>query len=213
MAIISKRLWNSLAQWRAIAFLVGGLMFIPKVIIEAADIVRGVERFGTLARVFLGAGWTAAFLGLLGFYPSLDDKSPWLARTGALFALIGGITFTVMAAVSLGYFTNLINGEVSEVLIYFIPGVFGGIVLGFGSFGIASLKTNIYSKGIGLLFLLLPITFLFNLSSPFIGFATLTKSLIIILILTLAMLIVSYLLRPGRALINKVELKTINEPS
>lgn len=212
MASISKRLWNSLAQWRAIAFLVGGLMFIPKVIIEAADIVRGVERFGTLARVFLGAGWTAAFLGLLGFYPSLDEKSPWLTRVGAFFAVIGGITMTVMAITSLGYFTGILNGEITDVLMYFIPGVFGGIVLGFGTFGIASLKTNIYSRSIGLLFLLLPLTFLFNLSSPFIGYATLTKSLIIILILTLVMLIVSYLLRSGRALINKVEDKIINEP-
>lgn len=212
MAIISKQLWNSLAQWRAIAFLVGGLMFIPKMIIEAADIVRGVERFWTLARVFLGAGWTAAFLGLLGFYPSLDDKRPWLARVGAFFAVIGGITMTVMAIASLGYFTGILNGEITDVLMYFIPGVFGGIVLGFGTFGIASLKTNIYSQGIGLLFLLLPLTFLFNLSSPFIGFATLTKSLIIILILTLAMLTIGYLLRSGRALINEVEDRTINEP-
>lgn len=201
MAIINKRLWGSLEQLRASAFLFSGVIFIPKMIIAASHIFVDAELFVALERVFLGAGWTAAFLGLLGFYPSLTNRSRWLARIGALFSVIGGITMTVMAAVSLGYFTNLLNGEVSDVLMYFIPGIFGGIVLGFGTFGIASLKTNIYSRGIGFLFLLLPLTFLFNLASGFSGFRSFTgidaeiRSLGVISILALTMLAIGYWVR------------------
>lgn len=204
MAIIKQTTLESLEQLRARAFFFCGVIFIPKMIIAASQIFVGPDFYVALERVFLSIGWTAAFIGLIGFYPSLEDKSRWLVRIGALFALIGGITFTVMAVVSFGYFTNLINGEVSEVLIYFIPGVFGGIVLGFGSFGIASLKTNIYSRGIGLLFLLLPLTFLFNLFfSLFSEFRSFTgidpdiRSLGVISILMLTMLAIGYFVRTG----------------
>lgn len=201
MAIIKQTTWESLEQLRARAFFFSGVIFFPKMIIAASQIFVGPDFYVALERVFLSVGWTAAFIGLIGFYPSLENKSRWLVRIGALFALIGGITFAVMAAISLGYFTNLINGEVSEVLIYFIPGVFGGIVLGFGSIGIASLMTNIYSRSIGFLFLLLPLTFLFNLASAFPEFRSFTgidpdvRSVVVICILMLTMLAIGYLIR------------------
>ncbi len=201
MPIISKRLGVSLEQLRARAFLFSGVIFIPKVIIVASHIFMDAELFAALERVFISVAWTAAFIGLIGFYPSLEDKSRWLARIGALFAFIGGVTMTVMALTSIGYFTSLIKGGVSDVLIYFIPGVFGGIVLGFGSFGIATLKTNIYSRSIGFLFLLLPLTFLFNLASGFSEFRSFTgidpdiRSLGVNSILMLTMLAIGYLVR------------------
>jgi hypothetical protein len=197
MGVISKSLWKSLEQGRAILFLSAGMLFIPKVVIEAANVIVGAESLLTLARVFLGAGWTTAFIGLLGFYPSLADRGSWLVRTGTLSAVVGAITFFVMAAASLGYYTGILSGAISDVLIYFIPGVFIGIVLGFGLFGIANLQTKIYSWSISLLFLVLALIFLFNLASPFIGFATLTKSLVVIFLLTLTMLFIGYLLRSG----------------
>lgn len=207
MAILSKRQWKSLEHGRAILFLIAGMLFIPKVVIEAANVIVGAESLMTLARVFLGAGWTAAFIGLLGFYPSLVDRGGWLVHISTVSAVVGAITFSVMAAASLGYYTGILSGAIFDVLIYFIPGVFIGIVLGFGLFGIISLQTIIYSKSIGFLFLVLPVVFLFNLASPFIGFTTPTKSLVVIFTLTLAMLFIGYLLRNGHALTDSYDSK------
>jgi len=195
MAILSSRQWERLGQLSAPAFLVAGVLFVADAAIVGWNVTAGTERFMTLGQAFIGAAWTAAFIGVLGCYPRLADRSQWLPRIGAVFAVVGGITMAVMALASLGFFTGVLGGELGEVTMYFLPGVFLGIVLGFGSFGVATLRTSAYSRSIGLLFLLLVLTFLFNLSSGIAGFGTLTTVLGVVVVLTLTMLAIGYLLR------------------
>lgn len=182
------------------AFLVAGVIFLADAALLAANVVAGTERYiMTLGQAFVGAGWTAAFIGLLGSYPSLADRSRWLARTGAVFAVIGGITMAVMSAASLGYFTGILSGEPSAVAMFFLPGVFVGIILGFGSLAAATLRTETYSRSLGLLFLVLPVTFLFNLGTGIAGFNPLTKVLGVVCVLALTMLAIGHLFRTGSA--------------
>lgn len=190
----------SFETWRAAAFLLGGVLFVTDAALVASNVAAGTERFMTLGQAFVGAGWTCAFVGLLGVYLGLADRSHWLPRVGAVFAVIGVITMAAMAGTSLGYFTGVLSGELSEVVMYFLPGVFAGIVLGFGSFGVASLRTDVYSRSVGLLFLVLVLTFLFNLGSGIAGFGTLTTVLGVVCVLALTMLALGYLFRTGRAL-------------
>lgn len=207
MVEATKSRWDSLEQWRATAFLIGGVIFVADAALLASNVAAGTERFMTLGQAFVGAAWTAAFVGLLGMYSSLADRSRWLVRAGAVFAVIGAVTMAAMAAASLGYFTGILSGDLSEVVMYFLPGVFVGIVLGFGSFGVASLRTALYSRSVGLLLLLLPATFLFNLGSGMAGLESMVVVLGVVCVLALTMLAIGYLLRTGSAVTRREEVE------
>lgn len=198
----NTRLWGSLEQWRAIAFLIGGGIFVVDAALLVVHLTSGTEP-AAFGQALVGASWTAAFIGLLGFYPSLADRNRRLARAGAVFAVVGGITMAVMAITMLAYAADVVSGDPAETSMYLLPGVFLGIVLGFGLFGVASLRTTTYSRSIGLLFLLLPITFLFNLTSGVVGFGTLATVLGVVSVLALTMLAIGYLLRTGSALADR----------
>lgn len=198
MSIVSMHQWKSLEQWRAPAFLVGGGIFVVDAALLAVHLASGTEP-AAFGQALVGASWTVAFVGLLGFYPSLADEGEWLPRVGAVFAGIGGITMAAMAATMAGYATGLLSGEPRAVTMYFLPGVFLGIVLGFGSFAVVSLRTTVYTRSIGLLFLLLPITFLFNLGTGVSGFNPLAKVAGVVVVLALTMLAIGYQIRTGNA--------------
>lgn len=198
MALDGTSRWESLEGWRATAFLVGGIVFAADALRVTADILAGTQP-DALGQAFVGAAWTAAFIGLVGFYPSLADRHRRLTQAATVFAVIGLVTMAAMAVASLGYATGVLNGDLSGVIMYFLPGVFGGIVFGFGLYGIVSLRTEIYSRRIGLLFLLLPLTFLFNLGTGIAEVGGLGKILGVVIVLSLTMLATGYLLRTGRA--------------
>lgn len=202
MSVIGTQQWESLEQWRAMAFLVGGAIFAVDTALLVVHMSSGTEP-AAFGQALVGASWTAAFIGLLGFYPSLADRSRWLSRAGAVFAVIGGITMAAMAATMLGHATGVLSGDPGTVAMYFLPGVFLGIVLGFGSFGVASLRSGMYARSVSLLLLLLPVTFLFNIGSAMAGFNPLAKILGVVAVLTLTMLAIGYLLRTGSAVVDR----------
>lgn len=175
-------------------------------------LVQGTEP-AAFAQALVGASWTAAFIGLLGFYPSLSDRSRWLARIGAVFAVVGAITMAAMAVTSLGYSTGVLSRELGDVVMYFLPLVFLGIVLGFGLFAVASLRTDVYPRSVGLLFLLLPLTFLFNIGTGIAGFNPLPKILGVVALLSLTMLAIGYLLRTGDAMADREEVEARSDAS
>jgi len=165
----------------------------------ASHVAAGTEP-GAFGQALVGAAWTASFVGLLGMYPSLASGNRWLARIGAAFAVIGGVTMAVMALASLGYSTGILGGALSDVVMFFLPGVFLGIVLGFGLTGVATLRTEVYSRSVGLLFVVLVLTFLFNLGSGITGVGTLTTVLGVVVVLAVTKLALGYQFRTGNAL-------------
>ena len=200
--------WAFLESVRATAFLLGGVIFVANTALVAYNVVVGAEGPLILGQAFVGAGWTAAFIGLLGVYPSLAARSRWPARVGAVFAVIGAITMAAMSVTSLGYVAGVLRGEFSQVVGVFLPGVFLGIILGFGTFGLTSLRSDVVTRNLGLLFLVLPLTFLFNLGTGIAGFNPLSKVLVVVGVLALTMLAIGYLFRTGGALENRQEMET-----
>lgn len=65
----------------------------------------------------------------------------------------------------------------------------------------------------GLLFLLLPVTFLFNLGTGISGFNPLTKVLGVVAVLALTMLAAGYSVRTGSALAGHEEVETSSDVS
>lgn len=194
------------------AFLLGGAIFLADTGLLAYHMTAGTEP-AAFGQGLVGASWTAAFVGLLGFYPSLSDRSRWLARTGVVFAVLGVLTMAGMAATSFGYAAGVLSGDVSAVAMFFLPPVFLGVVLGFGSFGVAALRTDVYSPRIGLLFLILPATFLFNIGTAISGYNPLAKVLGVVAVLTLTMLAVSYSLRNANALADREDVESAGDAS
>lgn len=197
---MSSRWWGTVERWSAAAFLLGGVIFAADTVLVASGLVSGTEPPLTLGQAFVGASWTAAFVGLLGLYPGLADRSRWLVRAGAVFAVIGAVTMAAMAATSFGYYSGVLPGGesgLSEVVMYFLPGVLIGCVLGFVSFGVASLRTDVYPRSVGVLLLVLPLTVVFNLGTGMAGWNPLPKLLGVVAVLSVTMLAVGYLLRTG----------------
>ena len=82
-------LWGSLERRRSTAFLIAGLMFAVDAAIVAAVIGPLGEQYMLLGQAFIAAGWTAGFVGLLGVFPGLADRSRRLAQAGAVLVGIG----------------------------------------------------------------------------------------------------------------------------
>lgn len=99
-------------------------------------------------------GYVVGFVAVLGLYPSLSDRSPKLARVGAIFTSLGAVGWFVSGFVgsSRGLAAHLGMDPPAWL------GVFGllimlGFVVGFPSFGVASLRTGVFSRTVGLVLL------------------------------------------------------------
>lgn len=95
------------------------------------------------------AGYIIGFVGLLGLYPALADRSPKLAHAGAFFAVLGIVGWLV----SLLGRAGIVSGapaalDATEALFILI-----GMILAFLAFATASLRTDIHSRMVGVLLL------------------------------------------------------------
>jgi len=103
------------------------------------------------------AALTASIIGLFKLYPRISSKAPWLARSGAGFALIAGFALCLAAIWIFGI--AIFVGEISEHIpggVLALTGVFiVSMVIAFICYAIAFLKNN-FSQAIGYL-LIVPI--------------------------------------------------------
>lgn len=189
----SKQHWRRVERWKGIAFILGGLIFVADTALVAMHLFAGTEP-GPLGQGFVGAAWTASFVGLLGLYPRLVERTRRLAQAAAVFAVIGGIVMAAMGVSSFAYALGIPGGELGDVVVYFLPGVFLGIVFGFGLFAVACLRTGAYSTRVAGLLLVLPLTFLFNIGTGIAGFNPLEKVLAVVAVLAVTKLAIGFLL-------------------
>lgn len=154
----------------------------------------------TLGQAFVGTGWTATFIGLLGFHASLANASRRILRFGAFFAVIGLVSSLLMALVMFGLYFDVVEGTYSDFMKYFVPGFFLGIPLGCGLYSIGILRTAVYGQRMGLLLLLLPVVFLFNYgTSMVLGFHSVAKVFGVVTVLVVTNITIANMLRTGSA--------------
>lgn len=200
MFIATEQRWNSLESWRATAFTLAGVVFAGDLLILLLNLLAGTEgQYMTLGQGLIGAAWTAGFVGLLGLSPELSKRSRWLPRIGSVFAVVGLMTMLAMAVVSFSLVAGLLGGELGAYTPYFLPGIFLGIVFGFGLYGAVLVRIPGYRTSVGASFLLLVATFLFNLGTGIAGFNPLSKVIGVVLVLTVTNLALGYLFRSGSA--------------
>jgi len=109
--------------------------------------------------------------------------------------MIGRVVFVGMGVTSLAYFTEVLGGDIQTLVPIFLAGVIIGSVLGFLTFGAASLRTGIHSRAVGVLFILLALFPTVNILSGVAGLASKTANLAIVAGLALVCFAINYLLR------------------
>lgn len=141
--------WESLQRWTPWLYLAAGA------VLSAYAALNGLLAFTDVsveADVFQ-AGYVLGFLGLLGLYPRLADRSPWLARIGGSTALLGLVAFSVFTANRLAELGGLASGNPPGWAIFTAMAA-AGFVVGYLAVGAAALRTGAYPRIVGLLLLL-----------------------------------------------------------
>lgn len=158
----TERLSGSLEKWSGTAILSAGLLMsfgFLRGALDTVDVTTLAWPEWASAIIFIGS-ILLMFVGLVGFYPYIADRSPRLALAGAWTAAIGGasLVVTVTAGILLDLMggTGFTSGENNPVLLglFFLVMVCFFLTILFT--GIASVRTKRPSRGVGLL-LLVPI--------------------------------------------------------
>jgi hypothetical protein len=146
-------LWDPLVEAAAPAFRLAGIMIMASMIIPVG-LEAFTDRAWVAGLVLVGVAVVVAALGLLGLYPWVNDTAPVLAKTGALFSVIGGtaaltllagVAVVLVADVAVGPNLRLLKGAFMTLVLLMA----GGYSLGFLSFGIGSLRTEVPSRTVG----------------------------------------------------------------
>ena len=135
-------MWNSLEQWRSLAFLAPGVGFllvtINAVLILVANTGMNLSPLFHLGLVLV------ACVGLLGLSPRLVERAPRLGRVCQVFVLIVGVEIVLTFAV--GLLPSLMSRPLFAVTV--AMGVLGS-ALTMTVFGATTLWTRAYSRRIG----------------------------------------------------------------
>jgi hypothetical protein len=147
---------ESLERRTGTLFLVAGIMFF------VFGAMWGVEAFMNRSapkNVFGPAGFAFAFLGLLGLYPSLADRSRRLARLGAIVAVVGTVGAAANSLSYIGWWVlPAVVPDPNTVALVgaMVGGMLLGQFLGYTSLGVASLRAGVHSRTVGLLLIAVP---------------------------------------------------------
>lgn len=156
-----------LEKWSSWLFLVSGAVGLVYASLYGFEAFAGTY---PAIRDFLGPiSYIIAFVGLVGLHPRLANRSPTLAHAGALFAGLATVGFLISLLGSAGVISSELPGWVEAMQFIFI---LGGWVLSFLLYSVASLRTGVFSRAVGLV-LLGPIAVqVLNLSVIIAGFSS-----------------------------------------
>lgn len=204
MGSSSNSTWESLERWSPKLFLIAGGLLVLAAIAAGVNAVNGVAR-SPVGSVVGPVGLAISFVGLLGLYPRVADRTPWLARAGAVFAVVGIVGY---AGISVGNFVSLLGGNPEGPpgwATVFVPALVLGTLIGFLSFGAASLRTNVLSRTIGLLLVVPPAIFIVMLVGEIVGYTPVWDNFVLTTGQALALLGLGYTLRTEGTLTGRSE--------
>lgn len=162
--------WEDLERWSPALFLISGVMLI------VYATAQGLWAFTDLMpqKHGLEIAYTLGFLGLLGLYPRVSRRSPTLARVGAIAAASGVIAIIYVSMNDYVQITGLVDGNLPGwELLRATPLI--GFILGYLAFGLASLRSSVYSRTVGLLLLLPGVITILMLASIITGHPLLSQ--------------------------------------
>lgn len=130
-----------------ILFVAGGVLVVLYAAGLATMNLLDTELYRTLTD---GAGYALAFVGLLGLYPLVADRTPKLARAGAVLAVLGVVGFTLLFLEGIVQVAGFEPPAWDPVK---VPAAMLGTLFGWLVFGVAILRSGVRSRAVGLLVL------------------------------------------------------------
>lgn len=183
-----------LEPWSATLYLVAAALLIVHAFHHGLEAFAGLEYplhhevpFGT-------AGFLLGFVALLGLYPTLADRGPRLVGAGAVFAVLGALSWTVLGAVGLA---ESVGASPPEWI-----GAFGllflvGVVVGYLCFSMAGLRSEVLTRTAGLALLTPVLVMALNLSIVAAGLGSPEGQFVVATGFALAHLAIGGALRAG----------------
>lgn len=158
MVDVSTSLWGSLEKWSAAAFLVAGVLLLGYAVLSGIETVTEIT-FQTAFKVGYGqVALLAPVVGLLGLYPRLNDRTPRLSLAGLVITLVAAVGLVVLLVWLIGT-TFMMEGypaipedapawTAATLILVFLT-----LAVGFLLFGVASLRTTVFSRTVDFLLL------------------------------------------------------------
>ena len=140
--------WESLETRRPTLFLLASLSMVGYASLLGAEAFLDVA---VQEDAFMALGLTLGFVGLLGFYPRLADRTPWLARIGVVGAVLGAVGFTLVFLVNVGMVAGVVPEDPPSIVVVVLLTSLAGIVLGYLVTGVATLRAGVHPKAVGVL--------------------------------------------------------------
>jgi hypothetical protein len=139
--------WNALEQWSATLFLVAGGLLVVHTVIHVLMAFTNVTYPFHHEVPFGVVGMILGLIALLGLYPQLGDRSPKLARTGAILAVLATFGWLVIGTTALAEDLGMSPPD--------WLGIFGILTiltfsLGYLVFSAAGLRTDIIARATAL---------------------------------------------------------------
>lgn len=164
----STEQWGNLESWSPTLFLVAGSLLI----VYAA--LHGIEASTDMViepKIF-ELGYLIGFLGLLGLYPTLADRSPWLTRAGAVAAVLGVVAFSVLTVSNIAELLGIVSGVHPAWYGVFVLLALTGFILGYLAFGVASLRADAQTRTVGFVLLVPGIIVIVMVAHIYAGYAS-----------------------------------------
>lgn len=151
-------MWESFEKWSAWVFLVAGVLMLIPSVRSAIEMVTAISFSGTITGLFGFVGIVLSYIGLIGLFPRLTDKTPRLARAGIVLVGLPAIVLFVLIGWVIGTLIVPAIPSVEAMLpapAMVFRSVFLLFALGTVAFGIASLRSRVPSRTVGVFLLIL----------------------------------------------------------
>lgn len=196
MTDVSNRLVRALESRDSALFLVAGALLVVYGAFNGIDAFTA-SAYPAVEDAFGTTGFVLGFLGLLGLFPKLVARSPRLARFGAGCAALGAAGFSVFAVASLGRIAGVLPEQQPSWAVVFLVMAALGMVPGYLSTGVASLRTGVLPRRVGLLLLTPAAIFAAMVTGGLTGYTPQWSAFLISSGQAIALLATGYTLRVG----------------
>lgn len=145
---------NVLERWSPTLFLVAGVVLVVYSAFHGLEAFFDMDYPMVRDDIVRPIGYILGFAAVLGLYPKLASRSPRLARLGAVFTALAVVGWFISGflAPTRGLAMHL-GVETPAWLSAFGILIALGFLVGLPSFGVASLRTDVYSRTVSLLLL------------------------------------------------------------
>lgn len=155
---------HRLGRWSPALFLLGGVLLVGYAALNGIAAYTD-EAFVMVEDVLGPAGFLLGFVGAFGLYPGLVDRDAALSRLGALCLLIGITGSSAVTVHGIAVLAGVTAGNPPLALLLVVA---VGMILGYASFALASLRDEAYTRTVGLLLFLPAVVFAAMLSQPLV---------------------------------------------